>query len=177
MLSDFYPLQQTLLAFENTLRLEYTEPDVSRILTAAKQRLENAYQCRLDKSVYTVQAQHEFVSENLTVFLSDVSECVKQLTALTSCVLFSKKPPMILADVNYLGFTAETLTTALKYLQDSVLYEKRGTIIPTLTQALNHVEMSQIKRLFIIMLMLEQLGISEGVSACAQLLYIGGLAL
>ena len=43
--------------------------------------------------------------------------------------------------------------------------------------ALNNVEMSQIKRLFIVMLVMEKLGIHEGVAACAQLLYIGGLVL
>lgn len=177
MLSDLFSLQQTLLSFENTLRIEYSEVDVARVLKAARQRLENAYQCHLDKPVYTVQAENELVSENLNVFVQEISECLKQLAALTSISMFTKKPPISLADVNYLGFTAETLTTALKYLQDRVLYEKRATVLPAITGALNNVEMSQIKRLFIVMLVLEDLGIYEGVSACAQLLYLGGLAL
>ena len=165
------------MSFENTLRIEYTETDVSRIIKVSKQKLENAYQCRLDQPVYTVQAQNELVSENLNVFLQELAECLKQLTALTSISMFTKKPPINLADVNYLGFTSETLTTALKYLQDRVCYEKRSTIVPALVGALNNVEMSQIKRLFIVMLVMEKLGIYEGVAACAQLLYIGGLVL
>ena len=111
------------------------------------------------------------------MFLQELAECLKQLTALTSISMFTKKPPINLADVNYLGFTSETLTTALKYLQDRVCYEKRSTIVPALVGALNNVEMSQIKRLFIVMLVMEKLGIYEGVAACAQLLYIGGLVL
>lgn len=177
MLADMFTLQQVLLSFENTLRIEYTETDVSRIIKVSKQRLENAYQCRLDQPVYTVQAQNELVSENLNVFLQELAECLKQLTALTSISMFTKKPPINLADVNYLGFTSETLTTALKYLQDRVCYEKRSTLVPALVGALNNVEMSQIKRLFIVMLVMEKLGIYEGVAACAQLLYIGGLVL
>ena len=172
MLADMFTLQQVLLSFENTLRIEYTETDVSRIIKVSKQKLENAYQCRLDQPVYTVQAQNELVSENLNVFLQELAECLKQLTALTSISMFTKKPPINLADVNYLGFT-----TALKYLQDRVCYEKRSTIVPALVGALNNVEMSQIKRLFIVMLVMEKLGIYEGVAACAQLLYIGGLVL
>lgn len=120
MLADMFTLQQVLLSFENTLRIEYTETDVSRIIKVSKQRLENAYQCRLDQPVYTVQAQNELVSENLNVFLQELAECLKQLTALTSISMFTKKPPINLADVNYLGFTSETLTTALKYLQPGV---------------------------------------------------------
>lgn len=177
MLSDMFNLQEVLRAFETTLRIEYTEEDVARTLKAAQQRLENAYQCRLDEPVYTVQAQNELVSENLENFILQVAECVKQLSALTSIAMFTKKPPINLADVNYLGFTSETLITALKYLQDRICYEKRGTIIPPITGALNNVEMSQVKRLFIILLMLERLGIAEGVAVCAQLLYLGGLAL
>lgn len=177
MLTDMFTLQQVLLSFENTLRIEYTETDVARIIKTARQKLENAYQCRLDQPVYTVQAQNELVSENLNVFLQELAECLKQLTALTSISMYTKKPPINLADVNCLGFTSETLTTALKYLQDRVCYEKRGTIIPALVSALNNVEMSQIKRLFIVMLVMESLGLFEGVAACAQLLYIGGLVL
>lgn len=177
MLTDMFTLQQVLLSFENTLRIEYTENEVARVIKAARQKLENAYQCRLDQPVYTVQAQNELVSENLNIFLQEVAECLKQLTVLTSVAMFTKKPPINLADVNYLGFTSETLTTALKYLQDRICYEKRSTIVPAITGALNNVEMSQIKRLFIIMLMMESLGLQEGVAACAQLLYIGGLVL
>lgn len=177
MLADMFTLQQVLRSFETTLFLEYEERDVPSILKAAQQRLENAYQCRLDQPVYAALMQNEFVGTELTVFLEKVAECVKQLAALNSVALFTKKPPVNLADVNYLGFTAETVRTGLAYLQDRILYEKRVDAISDFTRALSNLEMSQIKRLFIIMLMLERLGISEGVAACAQLLYIGGLTL
>ena len=174
MLTDMFTLQQALLACENTLRIEYTEKDTNRILTASKHALENAYQCKLDEPVYVVQAKNELVSENLNVLIVEIAACVQQLAALNSITAFEKRAPINLSDVNFLGFTRESLSTALKYLQDRILYEKRDQIIPALKAALNNVEMSQIKRLFIIMLALEQLGIPEGVAVCAQLLYFGG---
>ena len=177
MLSDMFTLQQVLLSFENTLRIERNENDVSRIIKTAKQNIERAYACNLNKPVYVVQASSDIAADSLDVFLQELSECFKQLAALISISAFTKKPPINLAVVNYLGFTAETLTTALKYLQDRVYYEKRSTVIPAITNALNNVEISQIKRLFIVMLVLEDLGISEGVAACAQLLFMGGLVL
>ena len=91
MLADMFTLQQVLLSFENTLRIEYTETDVSRIIKVSKQKLENAYQCRLDQPVYTVQAQNELVSENLNVFLPEAAHCaylylnVHQETAYQPC--------------------------------------------------------------------------------------------
>ena len=104
MLTDMFVLQDVLLSFEATLRIEYTENDVSHIIKDAKRRLEAAYSCRLDKPVYTVQAQSELVSDSLEDFLRQVAECLKQLTAITSIALFTSKPPINLADVNYLGF-------------------------------------------------------------------------
>lgn len=177
MLMDMCSLQKSLLEFENALCIEYTENDVSRVLKNARQRLENNYQCEMSQPIYTLHAHNELVSENLNQFEHNVFECLKGLSTLVVITNYTKSPPFKLADVNYLGFTAETLNTALKYLTDKVCYEKRDTIIPALTAALNNVDMSQTKRLFIIMLMLESLGMPEAVSACAQLLYAGGWAL
>lgn len=177
MLTDVFSLQQALLSLENTLRIEYTENDVSRVIKDAKQRLENAYQCRLDQPVYTVQAQNALVSENLNVFMQELCEGYKQITALVSQAMWSKRPPINLADVNYLGFTAETLTATLKYLSDRTLYERRGNALQAITSALNSVEMCQIKRLFIVMLVLADLGMVDVLAACAQLLCLGGLIL
>ena len=91
--------------------------------------------------------------------------------------MFTKNPHFKLADVSYLGFTSETLTLALKYFTDKIQYEKRSTLIPSLIDGVNRLEVGTVKRLFVIMLVLEDLGISEAVAACAQLLYEGSRAL
>lgn len=177
MLSDMYTLQQILVSFENTLRIDYREADTQAVIKGAVQGLENAYQCKLDQPVYTVQAQNMLVADTLNEFLATLSKCFGDLAALSTISMFTKKTPIRLEDVNYLGSTSASLMTALKYLQDRVLYEQRGDIVTRLPSMLNNVEMCQVKRLFIIMLVLERLGIFEGVAACAQLLYLGGLAL
>lgn len=177
MMADLFHLNEILLGFESTLHLEYSDPDTDRCIRRAKEHLENAYQCKLDEPVYTVQAKNELVSENLDLFVRSLASDVQKLTALTSYAMFTKKPPVTLDSVNFLGFTRETLCMTLKYLQDRILYEKRAVNIPAIKSALNNVEVSQVKRLFIIMLTLETLGIYEGVAACAQLLYLGGISL
>ncbi|MDR1523181.1 MAG: hypothetical protein LBS29_04455 [Endomicrobium sp.] len=177
MIYDLSNLQDILLSFENILRIEYSENDISRIMRSAKHKLENAYQVKLDKTVYEIQAQNQLVSDNIQVFIEQLFEAVKSMTAFTHIVMFTKVNKLSLADVNYLGFTAETLRAALKYLQDKQLYEKRHSVIPAIRNAVNNIEMSQLKRLFVIMLVLEDLGLKEGVSAVAQYLYICGLEL
>ena len=64
----------------------------------------------------------------------------------------------------------------LKYCQDKKLFKQhKENIIQPLSNTLNNISMCTIKRLFIILLMFSELGIDEGVSIIAQLLYLGGL--
>lgn len=180
MIADLYSLGDILMDCEATLRLQYDEANqnnVAAILKAAKERLENAYQCRLDEPVYTVQAKNALVANDLEIFVKEAGSCVERLSTLTMLTMFTKKPPINLADVNFLGFTRESLTMALRYLQDKVLYAERGPLIVPIRNALNNIEMSHVKRLFIIMLAFENLGMEEGTAACAALLYLGGVAL
>lgn len=176
MISDKYVLSNILVACESTLRLEYKESnvgDVNRILKEAKERLENAYHVRLDEGVYTVQAKNSLVASDLETFVDSAAKCVEQLAMLSGNTFYTKRPPVVLADVNYLGFAREALCQVLRYLQDKVAFEKGRSEIPTLKAALNNVEMSDIKRLFLVMLAFENLGMDEGVYTCAQLLYHG----
>ena len=89
--------------------------------------------------------------------------------------MFHRNIGISLADVNYVGFAKATLLQSLKYLQDIDCYQKREAIIRPLTTALTNVEMCTIKRLFTILLVLERIGVSEGVCVIAQYLYLGGL--
>lgn len=177
MLIDIFSLKQTLVSAESALRIDYTEKDTAKIVQQAVQKLENAYQCHLDDPVYVVQAKNELVADHLNEFIQQVGRCVMELSGIVLMSMYTKKPPVDLRDVNYLGFAQKELATALKYLQDKVHYEQRQSIIPALYYALNNVEMSQIKRLFIVMLLCERLGLPEAVSVCAALLYQGVLVL
>ena len=176
MISDKYVLPNILVACESTLRLEYKEDninDVGRILKEAKQRLENAYHEKMDEGVYTTQAKNALVANDLETFVDSAAKCVEQLATLSAHTFYTKRAPVKLADVNYLGFAREALCQELRYLQDKVAFERGRSEIPTLKSALNNVEMSDIKRLFLVMLAFDNLGMPEGVYVCAQLLYHG----
>jgi hypothetical protein len=175
MISTMFSLQDILLSFENILRIEYVEKDADKIIGNAKKKLENAYQVKLDKPVYEVQVQNAFVSESLDVFLDQIVECMKSIAAYTCVVMFTRINPIALADVNYLGNDPKLLRAQLKCLQDKKLYEQRSTIVPALRNAVSNVDMSPVKRLLVIMLMLEELGLPEAVAVIAQYLYLGTL--
>jgi hypothetical protein len=170
-------LSSILISFESTLRIEHTETDAEKIIRNSKAAIEAAYQVKLDDTVYAVQARSSFVSDSLDLFLAQLKEPVRELAFFTVAMVFFKRSPISLRDVNYLGFAEETLRKTLKYLQDANLYEHRGKFIPAYRQACGNLDWCDEKRLFVVLLVLEALGIKEAVAVAAYCLYAGGLAL
>lgn len=176
MLMDKYSLQDALLAMESALSISYDAGSVEEIIKDAHAHVEKFCNVRLDTDIYTVQAQNAFAASPIEALLDRIAAGSERIAFISSISLYTKKPPISLADVNYLGYTAETLLSALRHLQDRILYARRESIVRSITSALNNVELCQVKRLAIIMLVLEDLGIPEAVAICAQLLFIGGIS-
>lgn len=175
MISDLISLDQILLSFESTLKVEYDERETRKIIQSSITRLENAYKVSIDTDLYTLQSKNQLVAENLNMLLMQIAECLKSLSLYVDMSMFNRSICISLADVNDLGLGRDALVTTLKYLQDKYLYQKRDTAIPSLVAAVSNIDMCTVKRLFIIMLILERLGIMEGVSVIARFLYLGGL--
>lgn len=166
-----------LTSLESTLSLEMqSEQTVQEIIDAAVIRLENMYACTLDADLFTIQGENALVADNISHLLRDLQMCLCQIAFYTNLKLYHTNMAITLSDVNYLGYSKAVLLTSLKYLQ----YEKeaeshREDIIKPLYNTLNNITMCTVKRLFISMLMLDRLGVYEGVAVIAQLLYTGGL--
>lgn len=170
-------LSNILHGIEGVLKIEYVgEAKVSEIIDAALARLEDVHGFPFDKDVYTLQSESQLCNDELSKFLSDVRSCLEQMSMYINLKLYHKNHTLTLSDVNYLGYAKKQLLTALKYLQDADEYKlHRDDVIKPLYNTLNNVNMCTNKRLFIVMLMLDKLGIVEGVAIFAQFLYLGGL--
>jgi len=167
-------LKDVLLSFENVLRIEYKDKDVEAILKRSKQAIENSYQIQLGDDIFSMESERSrLVGEALDTFLAQLAECIKSMSLIVSLTLFDKRKDMTLKDVNYLGFNPMQLKTALQYLQDEVLYEKRESFLSSLTRQTSNLSMSEIKRILVITLAMEKLGVKEGVAVMVQYLYLG----
>ncbi len=177
MFDDNIAFTKILTSLESTLSLEMIGGVTpTETIQAAIERLENTYACKLDSDVYTVQAENQLVAANLNLLLRDLEHCLADVSLYTNLKLFHTNMPISLADTNYLGYAKEQLLTDLKYLMYEKEYKKHADeIVATLYNALNNVPMCSVKRMFLSLLMLHRLGISEGVAILAQLLYVGGL--
>ena len=175
MISDLMPLSSILINFEQVLKIEYNEMSAERIIRSAKAKLENTFSVRFDKNVYELQAENRLVAETLNMFLEQVVDALRDLSLFIDNCMFNSNIPINLKDVNYLGFAEESLRVGLRYLQNSKTYVQREAIIIPLRAAVGNIEPCDIKRLFIILFMLDDLGIYEGAAVVAKLLYLGGL--
>lgn len=175
MISDMMTLSSILINFEQVLKIEYSEMSAERILRSAKAKLENTFQVKFSKSIFDIQAENRLVADDINMLLEQITEALKTLALFNSNCLYTNSVPINLADVNYLGFDSSALNVALRYLQNSKTYVQRENIIPPIRAAVSNIEPCDIKRLFIILFMLDELGIYEGASVVATLLYLGGI--
>ena len=175
MISDMLSMSSVLINLEQILKIEYNEMSADRIILTAKNKLENAFQVKFNKSIYELQAENRLVADNLNVFLESVVDALKSMSLYIDNCMFNGKQPVDLADVNYLGFAKENLKVALRYLQNENTYNQREAIISPLKSAVGNIEPCTIKRLFIILLVLDDLGIYEGAAILAKILYLGGI--
>lgn len=164
-------LSDIIIGFEQVLKIEHNT-EVPKLILASRQKLESAFQIQIKDNVYELQNE-AMVRDSVQSFLAQVTECLKQMSMLTSLSMFDKKFSVNLYEVNYLGFAKDNLFIALRYLQDEVLYEKRDTFMPSLIRGVSRIETSRIRRLLIILVVLEDLGIKEGVAIISTYLYMG----
>lgn len=175
MLREFISLENILQAFENTLYIEYLEPDVENIIKSSIARLENAYKVRFDTTLEELQTRSNLVSDSANILISQIVECLKQLSYLTQLTIYSKSVQFDLAEVNYLGFAKEQLKVSLRYMMDDNLSDVSKSAMDSIQAALSNIDVSNIKRLFTILLMLNKLGVDEGVAIVANYIYLGVL--
>lgn len=176
MIKDTFSLKEILVSFEGTLRIEYSEELSTRqIIEQAMARMENTYEIFIKSDLFSMQAENDLVADKVNMLLRDIVECMKQMTLYTSLCLFNKSVGISLADVNYLGNDKAVLRTVLRYFQDASESSKWASALESITATLDSVPICTVKRLFVILLVLNELGIYEGVSVVAQYLYLGGL--
>lgn len=177
MLDNTIALNNILVSFEGALRIEMTgDQKVNSIIEQAIERLENTYSCKFDKSIYEIQAENQLLADSVNILLRDIEQCLSQLALYIDLKMYHKNLSIFLADVNYLGYARDQLLTGLQYLMDEAQSRRYAKdVIQPLYSTLNNIPTNAIKRIFIIMLMFDRLGVYEGVSVVAQLLYLGGL--
>lgn len=166
-------LNNTLVGFENHLRLDVKEPIDVQIQECVAE-LENAWSVNLEgRTIFEVRIENPMAQESIDPFVAQIVECCKNIAYLCQTNIFYEDYGLTLRDVNYLGFDKDRLANSLCYLMRKTLYSSRVSFFESILHAASRLDISQIRRLIAIMGALERLGFAEGVALIAQYLYIG----
>lgn len=175
MFRDDISLSNVIYGFESTLRIDNSLVEINKIITNSIAKLENAYAVKLDKPLYEVQLNQRFNNAAITELVGQIEECCKNFSAIVLLAMYDKVFGETLQSVSYLGFERTELLKALKYLQDNDYYEEHSTFFYKIVNAMDTIPVCMVKRLFVIMIILEKLDVREGVSMVANYLYSGGV--
>lgn len=176
MLSNMTVLTDNLLAYESVLRIEYIERGTEEIIASAIRKLENKYAIKLvGTTLGEASRTNTHVAKIVETLLKQVLDCSKTTSFIFMCGMFNHNLPITLGAVKYLGLGKEALQLMLRYFQNSDEYSITQDTVPQIIAGLDGINMGTTKRLFVIMLVLDRLGIREGAAIIAQLLYYGTL--
>lgn len=170
-------LNELLVSLESVLLLEYREGmKTEETLDAAVERLENTHAVKFDTDVFTLMNRSELMISNLSILMRDLKTALSTLSFYNDLKYFHKDLSITLSSVNYLGMAREELLNALRHLQDNNQSAKHADkIMPPIQNALDQIPHCTVKRMFSLILLMHRIGVSEGVSIMARLLYMGGL--
>ena len=87
--------------------------------------------------------------------------------------LFHNRLSVSMKDVSYLGFNARHLQNCFKYLINERVFDNRSQFLPQVLAVANKLETGYVRRLLVLVAVLDALGIKEGVCVMSQYLYIG----
>lgn len=176
MLKNMVNLKAVILSFETVLKIEYEENNTKRVIANSIRRLESAYAMRIDgKTLYELEVENAHLADTIQNLLQQILECTKSLSFLFQCGMFTHAIPISLSTVKYLGLGKEALQSILRYFQNVDDYYLANNAVPQITACLDGIDMSEVKRMFIILLVLDKLGLEESVAIVAQYLYYGSV--
>ena len=171
MILNFTTLQNTLNIIESLLYVDY-QRETGELLDFSINNLESKYQVDLSEGL---EKGYMTSPDALSSFVSNLEIALSKIALLASNTIFEHKSYINLGDVRYLGYDKTQLLTALKYLTIEHTAQETSNIISSLTTAVDKISHCDIKRLIILLLILDRLDVPEGVSIIAQYLYLGGI--
>ena len=171
MIRDLVSIEYILQQFETLLQINPGNNDIAEQVKISRLSVESQLRISLEgKSIYDMGGR-----DGVDMFLSNITECLKNLSLYTMICSYDQKYPQTIKDVNYLGSEPTNLLICLKILQFSPLQYRRTEFLADLIQSASSIQTCQVRRLICIMAVLENIGHLDGVSIISGYLVLGGM--
>lgn len=171
MIRDLVSIEYILQQFETLLQINPGSNDIAEQIKISRFNVESQLRISLEgKTIYDMGGR-----DGVDMFLSNITECLKNLSLYTMICSYDKKYSQTIKDVNYLGSDEINLLNCLKILQYGPLQHRRTEFLANLIQSASSIQACQVRRLICILAVLENIGHLEGVSIIAGYLVLGGM--
>lgn len=153
---------------------DFEEHDMNVIIKNVKARIGRQYQIDLtDTKINSVELELGVYRNAAVLFIDNVARLHAKLCGLCQIERFLTTSQVSLSDVNYLGYTEESLKTLLIALQRKITLPLATDAINSIKDKLGYISNCREKRLCMLIIIADAIGFSEIVAAIAEILYIG----
>ena len=171
MIRDLISIEYILQQFETLLYINPGNDNIAEQIKVSRLNVENQLRISLeDKTIYDMAGR-----DGVDMFLSNITECLKNLSLHTLICSYDQKYSQTIKDINYLGSEPTSLINCLKMLQFAQLQYRRTEFFADLIQAASSIQTCQVRRLICVLAVLENIGHLDGVSIIAGYLVLGGM--
>lgn len=178
-IKDCYDLQTILRELESILAIsasDYEERDVDVVLNRVRERLERQYQLafvdgKLDDTVVDLNA----VNSQAAIFIDNAARVHSKVSGYCQIARYKKELNITLGNINYLGFTQDSLKVNLYALGLESTQSAVVDTIQSLKKKMGSISVCAEKRLLLTTIIAYEIGLGELASACAEVLVLACL--
>ena len=172
---ECYSLHDIVKELELALQIEdndLREPDIDKLLDNIKLKINRQY--NVDLSEYKINSTELELSqqrESAVIFIDNIAAIHAKLCGYCQIRRFLTTSDISLDNVNYLGFVPNHLTKTLKAIQRATLKPKAEEGIKAIKGKLASISNSWEKRLFVLLVVCNELGFPEVTASIAEVLF------
>lgn len=178
--TEMYDIDSILREAEATFQIDgqdYEEHDMDVVIRNVKQRL--GRQARIDFEKYKItdpEISQGFYRAQAVMLTDSVAMLHGRLGGAVHIQRYLTSSPVSLSDVNYLGYTEESMRGVLRALQRKETAPKAVNAVKAIKEKLGAVISCREKRLFMLIIIADAIGYPEIVAVVAEILYQGMIA-
>lgn len=177
VISDCYDLQNIIVELEIALQIDaidYDEKNLDNLIKNVKTRISRQYQLNLtEHKIGSADLDLGVYKSAATIFVDNLASIHSKICGLCQLIRYEMRVPISLAEINYMGFTKDTLKVSLIALQKKKTQPKAGEVLNAIKDKLPTVSLCWEKRLFVLAIVAYELGLNELTATIAEVLYLG----
>lgn len=175
-IASCYDLHELIKQLEIALMIEdgdLRETNMDKLLDNIKTKIDRQYQINLkDFKLNSIELEMSEAQEAASTYISNIARIHSMLCGYCQIRRYLATTDISLEDINYLGLTRESLRESLKALQRACYQPRLSDFIEILKRKLPTISNSWEKRLFVLIVVCEELGLPEVAACIGEILYL-----